>query len=81
MTNAVKKRSLDWYLKWFATSLIILSVTFRMSGIEYRIFDLAFGTIGTLSWLIVAIFWKDRSLIVLNSVMLIMLGSTFIREL
>ena len=70
-----------WYVKWGATVFIIASVMFRGAGPEWRQFDLLTGSIGTTLWLWVSVMWKDRSLIILNSVMLVMLGSTFLKEL
>ena len=69
-----------WYVKWAATVAIIVSVTFRQAGVDWRLLDLGFGAVGTALWLWVSIIWKDRSLIVLNSVMLIMLASALLRE-
>lgn len=70
----------NWYVKWLATVSILVSVTFRQAGPEWRMLDLIFGTIGTLLWLWVSVMWKDRSLIVLNSAMAIMLASAALRE-
>ena len=71
----------NWYVKWAATVCILVSVVFRQAGVEWRLFDLMAGTLGTLLWMWVSIMWKDRSLIVLNSVMSIMLASALLREL
>ena len=71
----------DWYVKWAATVGIIISVLFRQAGVEYRDLDLFFGTIGTALWLWVSVMWNDRALIILNAIMFILLGSTFLREL
>ena len=73
--------NLDWYVKWAATVAILSSVVFRQAGIEYRMFDLALGTIGTFLWMWVSVMWKDRALIVLNSCMAIMLASALLREI
>lgn len=73
-------KDLDWYIKWAATVAILVSVTFRQAGPEWRTLDLMAGTFGTLLWMWVSVMWKDRSLIVLNSVMTIMLASALLRE-
>lgn len=73
-------KDLDWYIKWAATVAILVSVTFRQAGPEWRTLDLMAGTFGTLLWMWVSVVWKDRSLIVLNSVMTIMLASALLRE-
>jgi hypothetical protein len=73
-------KNLDWYVKWGATVLILLSVIFRQAGPDWRVYDLIAGTIGTMLWMWVSVMWKDRSLIVLNSVITIMLASALLRE-
>lgn len=73
--------NLDWYVKWGATICMLLSMTMRSAGPEYRIFDLAIGTMGVILWLWVSVMWDDRALIILNSVSIMMLGSTFLREI
>ena len=70
----------NWYVKWAATVFILASVMFRGAGVEWREFDLLAGCIGTTLWLWVSVMWKDRSLIILNAVMLAMLGSTLLKE-
>lgn len=62
----------DWYLKWTASIFILVSIAFRAAE-GYAMWDLAFGTIGVIGWLIVSILWKDRALILLNGVSLMML--------
>jgi len=76
----MKDLRLDWCLKWLSTILVLMSVMFRIAGPEYRMYDLAVGSLGTIGWLFVSVLWKDRALIILNSVMFIMLGSTFLKE-
>jgi hypothetical protein len=70
----------NWYVKWAATVCILASVMFRGAGVDWRLFDLFAGCVGTALWLWVSVMWKDRSLIILNAVMLAMLGSTLLKE-
>ena len=70
----------DWYVKWVASVLILASLAFRAAGIEYRLFDLTIGFFGVALWLWVSIIWKDRTLIILNSVSLMMLATALIKE-
>jgi len=72
--------NLDWYVKWAATICMLLSMAMRSAGIDYRLYDLAMGTVGVLLWLWVSVMWKDRALIMLNVVSAFMLGSTLLRE-
>ena len=43
--------NIDWYVKWGATVFILVSVMFRGAGVEFRLFDLLAGVIGTTLWL------------------------------
>ena len=66
------KYTLDWYVKWCASVFILISIAFRPAD-GYLLWDLSFGTIGVVGWLIVSIMWRDRALILLNGVSLMML--------
>lgn len=71
----------DWYLKWAASLIILTSLSMRAAGIEYRMYDLAFGLVGVALWTWVSIIWRDRALIMLNGVSLFMLATTLLREI
>tara|TARA_R110000824_G_scaffold43088_5_gene126379 strand:- start:548 stop:796 length:249 start_codon:yes stop_codon:yes gene_type:complete len=58
----------DWYLKWISSIFIIAAVMLASSNI-YPI-NLIFHFIGLIGWLIVAMIWNDRALLVVNSVSL-----------
>lgn len=62
-----------WVVKWVATVMVLIAVSFRSAGSQYYMFDLVFGCAGTALWLWVAIVWKDRALILLNATMMVML--------
>ena len=66
--------TLDWYLKWIATFFIMVAITFRSAGVEYALYDLIFGLIGTILWLSVSMLWNDRAMIVLNTTASIVLA-------
>ena len=66
------KYTLDWYIKWIASVFILISIAFRAAD-GYVLWDLIFGTLGVIGWLIVSIMWRDRALILLNGVSLFML--------
>ena len=70
----------DWYLKWVASIIILISLAARSAGPDLRHFDMGFGIFGIALWLWVSIIWKDRALIMLNAVSLFMLMSAFFRE-
>ena len=58
-----------WLTKWSASIAILLAVVFRSAGEQYHSFDLYLSAIGSFGWLVVSIAWKDRALIMLNTVM------------
>ena len=71
----------DWYLKWVASILVLTSLAMRSAGADYRMYDLMFGSVGVLLWTWVSIIWKDRALIMLNTISAFMLISTVLREI
>ena len=71
----------DWYLKWLASIIILVSLAFRSAGAEFRMWDLLFGVVGIALWLWVSVIWRDRALIMLNAVSLFMLLTAILRDL
>ena len=70
--SATPKYTLDWYIKWVSSIFILFAMSIR--GIEnLQIYDLSLSIIGVVGWLVVAIVWNDRALIVLNSFGLLLL--------
>ena len=70
----------DWYIKWVASILVLISLAMRSAGIDYRMYDLIFGLAGIVGWLWVSIIWKDRALIILNAISGFMIATTILRE-
>jgi hypothetical protein len=70
-------KELIWYVKWFATIMVLVAITFRSSGYTplFHMIDLVTSTVGTIGWLYVAIIWKDRALIMMNTAIFIILVS------
>jgi len=63
--------SIDWYIKWIASLLIIIGIILTSNNIyPSNLFFHAFGMVG---WFIVALAWNDRALIVINAVSLALL--------
>lgn len=70
--SVTPKYTLDWYLKWAASILVLTAMSMR--GVEgYAIYDLSLSTLGIMLWLWVSLIWNDRALILLNGVGLIFL--------
>ena len=58
--------TIDWYVKWFATVMILCAVVCRSA--QLPLFDFIFSIIGTLGWTYVGLVWHDRALMMLNAV-------------
>ena len=61
------KQTKDWYIKWTASILLLIAMVLRATG-DYPFTDMCLSLVGCIGWLIVAMLWKDRALIVLNSI-------------
>ena len=73
--SATPKYTIDWYLKWFSSLVVLAAMSIR--GIEDLVYwDLILSIIGITGWLAVSVLWKDRALILLNGVGLIMFMNT-----
>jgi len=61
------KQTKDWYIKWAASILILTAMILRATG-DYPFTDMCLSLVGCIGWLIVAMLWKDRALIILNAI-------------
>jgi len=78
--SATPKYTLDWYLKWLSSFLILSAITVRSSGIPDLVWlDMTLSWIGVIGWFAVSILWKDRALILLNGVSCVVLFSGLLR--
>ena len=75
----IKTTGYIYYLKWIATIFVLLAVACRSVEEVAKIYDVILSWIGTGMWLIVSLAWKDRALILLNSVMSFMLFVSLLR--
>jgi hypothetical protein len=75
--SATPKYTIDWYIKWIASAILLVAMASR-SNPELALYDQTFSLVGTFGWLIVALIWKDRALIILNTAAVIILGSGLI---
>ena len=75
----IKTLGLTWYVKWGATVLVLIAVVCRSVDEIPKIYDVAFSWLGTLGWLYVGLQWKDRALIILNSVIGFLLFTSLVR--
>ncbi len=78
--SATPKYTTDWYVKWVASITILAAMSMR--GIEgMQIYDLSLSAFGITLWLWVSIIWKDRALVLLNGVGLLLLLRNLIERL
>ena len=71
----------DWYLKWVASVIVMMSLAMRTAGPEYRMYDLMLGWVGILLWTWVSVIWRDRALIMLNGVSWFLLTVAILKEI
>ena len=62
-----KTQTIDWYVKWFASLLLIIGMILRTTQ-EYMFIDITLSMFGAAGWLVVGIMWRDKSLTLLNAV-------------
>ena len=65
--SATPKQTVDWYIKWVASVILLAAMVVRSAGVS-NFLDTLLSFIGCLGWLFVAFIWKDRALIILNAV-------------
>ena len=65
------RKPFDWWVKW--VSSIILMGSMILTSQNIYPYNLAVHSVGITGWLIVAILWNDRALIVVNACSLILL--------
>ena len=70
--SATPKYTIDWYVKWVA-SLLILSAMSMRGVVGFELIDLVLSVCGVSVCLWVSIIWKDRALVLLNGVGLLFL--------
>ena len=61
------KQTKDWYIKWTASVLLLIAMVLRATG-DYPLTDMCLSLVGCIGWLVVAMLWKDRALIILNAI-------------
>jgi hypothetical protein len=75
----IKTTGYVYYAKWVATFLVLIAVACRSVDEIPKIYDVVFSFVGTGMWLYVSLAWKDRALILLNSVISFMLFVAILR--
>ena len=76
--SATPKYDLSWYVKWAASAIMLIAMSFRGAQVLPQ-FDLLLSFVGCLGWLWVGVLWKDRALIILNAVAVVILFSGLLK--
>lgn len=71
---------LTWWIKWVSTVVIIIGMVWRASG-GLPLVDFILTFIGSVGWAIVGFMWHDRSLLLLNGVILAIMAIGILRVL
>ena len=78
--SATPKQDLSWYVKWVSSTMLLSAMMFRAEGM-FPLADLIPSFSGCAGWLWVGLLWKDRALIILNAVAVVILGGGLLRYL
>ena len=62
-------KKLDWYIKWSATAVVCAGAL--AASLDIYPLGPVLLNLGSLLWLIVAVMWRERSLIAVNAVVLL----------
>ena len=85
--SATPKQDLSWYVKWISSFFVLSAVMMRSATgdspeviANLRLADQILSLVGCAGWTWVGFLWKDRALIVLNSIIVFALMSGLIRN-
>ena len=78
--SATPKLDASWYIKCVASIIMLFAMSMRRIP-EFAIWDGILSIVGLFGWLIVAILWKDRALILLNAVGLVLVTRNVIESM
>ena len=78
--SATPKQDLSWYVKWVSSTMLLSAMMFRAEGM-FPLADLILSFSGCAGWLWVGLLWKDRALIILIAVAVVILGGGLLRYL
>ena len=66
------KQGLSWYIKWIASFFLIAAMVVRSIDAS-NFLDIVLSLVGVAGWFWVGWLWKDRALLVLNSLAIFIL--------
>ncbi len=77
--SATPKYTIDWYVKWASSIILICAISIRSAQVNPFI-DLVLSFIGMIGWTYVSLVWKDRALILVNGIAMVLLGTGLLRH-
>ena len=77
--SATPKYTIDWYVKWASSIILICAISIRSAQVSPFI-DLVLSFIGMIGWTYVSLVWKDRALILVNGIAMVLLGTGLLRH-
>jgi hypothetical protein len=69
--------TLDWYIKWFSSVIILIGMVLTSNQIFPL--NLMFSMVGSIGWLIVALIWHDRSIMIINASAIMIMSNGLIQ--
>ena len=78
--SATPKYTIDWYVKWASSIILICAISIRSAQVSPFI-DLVLSFIGMIGWTYVSLVWKDRALILVNGIAMVLLGTGLLLSL
>jgi len=61
------KLTMDWYIKWLSSAIILVAMSLRTTG-EFPFADMCLSLVGCAGWIAIGVIWKDRAILILNTV-------------
>ena len=77
--SATPKYTIDWYVKWASSIILICAISIRSAQVSPFI-HLVLSFIGMIGWTYVSLVWKDRALILVNGIAMVLLGTGLLRH-
>lgn len=74
LKSATPKGTLDWHLKWIASAWLLVAISLRSTGVpELQVYDMLLSFAGTSLWAVVGFMWRDRAIIMINTIAAVLL--------
>ena len=82
ITKITPLHTKDWYVKWFSSVVLIAAQLSTAMGVnpfpDYPL-TMVLYLVGILGWLLVAYWWHDRALMILNSIGAFIMASGIVK--